>query len=109
METFLTIVGGAIAVCCAVIAAFVAIAAAFAMLEPLLRRIENGGERRARARLLETMMSNSYWFSEHPPTAKLLHDIALEMAGAPSCGISQLRDDWRKSMNAAAKTGEPTK
>lgn len=41
---------------------------------------------------------NSYWFSEHPPTANLLRDLIKVYSEGMGQPIDQIRQNWRKDM-----------
>lgn len=47
----------------------------------------------------QNITRDSYWFSEHPPTAFLIRELAkvyLEGLGSP---IDHIRDQWRQEMD----------
>jgi hypothetical protein len=47
----------------------------------------------------QAITRDSYWFSEHPPTAFLIRELAKVYLEGQGSTIGQIRDNWRREMS----------
>jgi len=71
----------------------------------LVDAMKERGEHEARTRLYQQFISASHWFSEHPPTSRLMRAHADHLVQYCGGDFSGLRDEWRKDMK---KEKDPT-
>jgi hypothetical protein len=97
MSTFLTAVGGVVAV----LAMLAALCLSLAVAAHFLDRLRTSRDEKVRALCARTigneLRSSSWWFGESPDAALVLRLVGQALCERGCYDIDQVRDQWRKN------------